>query len=142
MLDFNIRQGVRPSHPSPHECSRYGLTDEIWDIMMECWKTDPAMRPSATTIISRLNSLPLPHRDGTREQARCLHNWDLHFISRLRSLLAANPFPLPAVDNLQNGPTAVQSSSFTRFRIPDIKEEDNTHNVHWGRPSTSIDTLL
>lgn len=139
MLDFNIRQGVRPSRPSPLECSQYGLTDEIWDIMMECWKTDPAMRPSATTIVSRLNSLSLPNRDSTREEARCLHNWDLYVISRVRSLLAANPFPLPAVDNLQTGPTAVQSTSFTRFRIPDIKDDNDTHNVESGRPSTLMD---
>ena len=52
------QHGIRPPRPSDDRCYTRGLTDEIWDLMNECWATEASERPSACQIVTRLRALP------------------------------------------------------------------------------------
>jgi serine/threonine protein kinase len=49
-----VVHGIRPSRPAPDICARHGLDSKTWDIMQECWKAQPAKRPSASNVVSWL----------------------------------------------------------------------------------------
>ncbi|KAG6841133.1 hypothetical protein C0991_001523 [Blastosporella zonata] len=61
---FQIMKGGTPS--KPHDTSdawlRNGLTAELWDLMLKCWKRDPEERPTMAAVVSQLEGLK-PH-DG------------------------------------------------------------------------------
>lgn len=55
---FAVKQGKRPPRPSYGVSQIRGLTDDIWNVMEDCWIQDPVARPSATNIVEFLRGLP------------------------------------------------------------------------------------
>ena len=53
-----VQRGRRPLYP-PHEFSRIrGLNNKIWDLIGDCWTTEPSERPCAGSIVDRMLTLP------------------------------------------------------------------------------------
>ncbi|KAG6915489.1 hypothetical protein DXG01_011289, partial [Tephrocybe rancida] len=54
----HIITGGRPMRPDPSSPSwkRFGLTEEIWSCMEQCWEREPSIRPSAATIVKCLKA--------------------------------------------------------------------------------------
>ncbi|KAG6917622.1 hypothetical protein DXG01_001854 [Tephrocybe rancida] len=62
---YKVMNGKTPSRPKEGSTAwlKHGLTDEIWDVMEDCWKFDPAERTDMTSVLSRLDSMkPADHR--------------------------------------------------------------------------------
>ncbi|GLB42987.1 putative cysteine protease [Lyophyllum shimeji] len=55
---LKITSGARPARPKPLSPSwqQWGLTENIWTVMQDCWKRDPLERPSIEEVIRRLSS--------------------------------------------------------------------------------------
>ena len=59
--DFSIRkivQGVpegarpqKPENPEDAAYTRYGLTEDIWKVIEQCWQGDPQARPTAKDLL-------------------------------------------------------------------------------------------
>ncbi|KAG9075906.1 hypothetical protein FRC06_009818, partial [Ceratobasidium sp. 370] len=49
-----LQRPKRADHPKIEE---YGDPDELWDIFEKCWDQDPAARPSADALVTRLKPL-------------------------------------------------------------------------------------
>lgn len=47
---------MRPSRPTSSSSAR-GLTDDIWALIEDCWKQDPAARPKAEEIVLYLERM-------------------------------------------------------------------------------------
>lgn len=41
----------------PKSALRFGLTDEVWTLMKQCWDRLPTSRPSMKTIVSELTEI-------------------------------------------------------------------------------------
>jgi son of sevenless-like protein len=54
---MEIKDGLLPERPGEPAISN-GLTDGLWDIMLQCWHRTPSERPSMTRIKEMLRSLP------------------------------------------------------------------------------------
>lgn len=52
---LKVKYGQRPSRPPPLSSSwvEWGLTESIWELMSDCWRGDPALRPSIDGVISQ-----------------------------------------------------------------------------------------
>ena len=64
------------------------MEDRVWDMLVNCWAADPAVRPTATGIISNLESfgIPVPSASGPLNKA---HNLDFpSFLLERTELLA------------------------------------------------------
>ncbi|KAG6910245.1 hypothetical protein DXG01_012055 [Tephrocybe rancida] len=62
---LKVMQGHTPSRPADGSDAwlNNGLTPEIWDIMVCCWKSDPAKRLDVASVLSRLDEIkPVDHR--------------------------------------------------------------------------------
>ncbi|KAG6919159.1 hypothetical protein DXG01_008966 [Tephrocybe rancida] len=59
LVMLNIKAGAKPSRPSDSGPSwtQWGLTQEIWLLMLDCWNTDPANRPTIESVKERLMGL-------------------------------------------------------------------------------------
>ncbi|KAG6915881.1 hypothetical protein DXG01_009418 [Tephrocybe rancida] len=57
-IPFRVVSGARPACPdrSGPSWKDFGLTEDIWACMEQCWKREPSVRPSATTIVQCLNA--------------------------------------------------------------------------------------
>lgn len=55
---FKVSNGHRPSRPlvTSSAWTDWGLTEEIWDLMEDCWSHSPQDRPVVVQIITWLNS--------------------------------------------------------------------------------------
>ncbi|KAG6906220.1 hypothetical protein DXG01_015143 [Tephrocybe rancida] len=51
-----ILGGNLPSRPSPEDKSwtEWGLTEELWDLLVDCWKMTPSDRPESSAVVLRL----------------------------------------------------------------------------------------
>jgi hypothetical protein len=58
-----VKQGRRPSPPTNKLSRRRGLSDEVWEVMEECWSHDPSGRPPASQIVDTLRSMLPPDID-------------------------------------------------------------------------------
>ena len=47
-----IMDGKRPARP--REAQKLGLTDRVWNMMLKCWKRDPAHRPTVMEVVGLL----------------------------------------------------------------------------------------
>jgi len=55
-----LHHNLRPDRPDI-DCV-LGLTDEVWEIVKDCWRTDPELRPEMGAVVTRLRSAaPLPN---------------------------------------------------------------------------------
>ncbi|KAJ6526934.1 hypothetical protein DFH09DRAFT_164786 [Mycena vulgaris] len=72
---YQVMQGSRPKQQS-------SIPDEVWNLMVECWKPEPEQRPSADEIVFRLRDRPI---DATPTDAAS--DWDPWYTSKFRSSL-------------------------------------------------------
>ncbi|KAJ7140920.1 kinase-like domain-containing protein [Mycena epipterygia] len=72
---FHVMEHQRPSR-SP------SILDDVWNLMMECWKTEPAERPSADQIVFRLRDRPIGAMPTDAAS-----DWDPWYTSKFRSSL-------------------------------------------------------
>ncbi|KAG6915882.1 hypothetical protein DXG01_009419 [Tephrocybe rancida] len=56
-VTFHVVSGACPVRPNPSSPSWkiFGLTEEIWACMEQCWEREPLRRPSASTVVNHLN---------------------------------------------------------------------------------------
>jgi hypothetical protein len=57
-LALLLQTGERPSLPADDLSRRRGLSAEMEDLIQDCWMQDPTKRPSADTVVERLELLP------------------------------------------------------------------------------------
>jgi hypothetical protein len=70
--------GLLPTRPPAHDVPE--LTDELWDFMMDCWSTDPRLRPA---MIDARNFLAqLERRQGSNSISRGVLKEFLYPLSR------------------------------------------------------------
>ncbi|KAG6818581.1 hypothetical protein H0H93_003796 [Arthromyces matolae] len=57
-VSFKVMSGLRPQRPSPGSLPwmTWGLTEDLWMLMEQCWETNPARRPSSNDINKRLSA--------------------------------------------------------------------------------------
>ena len=48
-----IMRGDRP--PKPEAMENLGLTDQLWELVEQCWSADTSARPDVRTVLSHLN---------------------------------------------------------------------------------------
>lgn len=55
-VTIQIMKGARPTRPpdSTPPWSDWALTESIWSLMQDCWRADPAERPSVKYVIGQL----------------------------------------------------------------------------------------
>ena len=69
------------------ECESLGLTDDVWDMITNCWTMDPNQRPTAKGVVDCLS----PKVDG-RRRVPSLDNEEVGFDSeRWRRFLGVLP---------------------------------------------------
>lgn len=51
MLEI-FNHGRRPERP--HDAKQHGLTDDLWQLMENCWKTKPSERLSIREVVGKL----------------------------------------------------------------------------------------
>jgi hypothetical protein len=53
---FKITRGERPSRPpaSDPTFQQRGMTRDLWELMEDCWVSDPGERPTSQDIVHRL----------------------------------------------------------------------------------------
>ena len=73
-----VMQGKRPRRPLHDMCQTRGLTDDLWNLIEQCWTDRPSDRPTASHIMEFLHALP----DGVVDQ-RPLDEFDISFSSRI-----------------------------------------------------------
>ncbi|KAG6909005.1 hypothetical protein DXG01_002391 [Tephrocybe rancida] len=106
-----ILRGDLPSRPAAEDkaWTRRGLTDRLWDLLTECWRTQPSERPDISVIKSRLdNEKPV-------EDPRPPGQWGLGLAMRFRNAQEASvPTKRPSLRDLDeilsrvmDGPEAV-----------------------------------
>ena len=49
---YKVRNGERP--PRPAEATKFGLTDDLWDLVQSAWAQEPEHRPPVESIIGFL----------------------------------------------------------------------------------------
>ncbi|KAG6824397.1 hypothetical protein H0H92_006974 [Tricholoma furcatifolium] len=56
---FHVKSGLRPERPSSSSdpWMTWGLTEEIWALMEQSWKSQPAQRPSSAAIVEHLGTM-------------------------------------------------------------------------------------
>ena len=52
-LARDIANGHLPNNPGSPAVER-GLTQECWELLLDCWDVDPSMRPPATRVVRRI----------------------------------------------------------------------------------------
>jgi Protein tyrosine and serine/threonine kinase len=80
-LPLLLQTGERPSLPADYLSRRRGLSDEMEDLIQDCWTQDPTQRPSADKVVEQLKLLPNrpvdrrpPNEIGTSFFMRLLSN--------------------------------------------------------------------
>ncbi|KAF7983089.1 hypothetical protein HWV62_24015 [Athelia sp. TMB] len=86
---YAISAGKRPERPFSQLAQTRGLSDHVWDIVVACWRPQPAERLTAEQIIQRLRNLPeLPTDD------RPLDDYRIPPPSRMLYKTAQHPFAM------------------------------------------------
>jgi son of sevenless len=52
----DIINGILPARP-PVEVTRCGLSDELWDLIQQCWRRMPEHRPTMSEVMLRMKAL-------------------------------------------------------------------------------------
>lgn len=47
-----VLRGARP--PKPTNALELGLSDEVWELLEDCWQTERQLRPSAKDVLGRV----------------------------------------------------------------------------------------
>lgn len=71
-MAIKILRGDIPTRPAAEDptWSERGLTEEIWQLLVDCWRMKPVERPRIKTVINRLNL------QGPNNDMRPLPRWD------------------------------------------------------------------
>ncbi|KAJ7088697.1 kinase-like domain-containing protein [Mycena epipterygia] len=91
---FQVAAGKRPSQPS--SCSGTAALDSLWELLQDCWKDDPELRPSAIQIVERLKS-PLIQATTTQSMT----DWDAKFGCKFRRSVEIQSLSLPSVPQIE-----------------------------------------
>ncbi|KDQ14108.1 hypothetical protein BOTBODRAFT_110477 [Botryobasidium botryosum FD-172 SS1] len=51
-----VMKGEFPERPCDEGIEDRGLSDDMWELMLECWAVDPSQRPDARSIVVRLST--------------------------------------------------------------------------------------
>lgn len=53
---LKVKQGLQPTRPalSSSSWTEWGLIEEIWQLMEDCWNEDASLRPSIDGVITQL----------------------------------------------------------------------------------------
>lgn len=79
-------KGQRPARPTHDLSETRGLTDNIWEIITQCWAHDPKSRPTVTEVVVRLR------RESQIEDDRPADDFDATLASRLSHAQANHSF--------------------------------------------------
>ncbi|KDQ17887.1 hypothetical protein BOTBODRAFT_29190 [Botryobasidium botryosum FD-172 SS1] len=63
LTDYKVMPKVEADQyerPTDSDAIAYGLDDEMWVLITECWSRDPLRRPSASQVVERLRRMPEP----------------------------------------------------------------------------------
>ncbi|KAF8067949.1 kinase-like domain-containing protein [Lyophyllum atratum] len=146
-----IKLGTRPSQPSRSELAwtEWGLTDRIWDLIIECWKHHPDERPDISTIIERLvqdrqvDPRPPGQWTGstTRFRRRSYQQPDQEAVKSLLSRVLPSNLELVACECAFASPSSnVRNSNVARrSTIAQATKVDKTNTV---TPSRLVQELL
>jgi len=92
-----VIKGQRPTRSPAEKCIDRGLSDEMWNLMENCWNENPIKRPTAKQIVECVSSLVRRPEDRLP-----LCDWDHGGPSRLSYFLAEHHFPSTFADSIQN----------------------------------------
>lgn len=59
---LDVMAGKRPRRPSVEECGGRQMSNSMWDLIQECWTSEPANRPVIQDVIKRLEGITIPRR--------------------------------------------------------------------------------
>jgi hypothetical protein len=84
-----VYQDRRPARPE--QSADLGLTDDVWDVIQQCWRKDPTSRPKMTAIAQRLEN-PFSTFNHILYDL-CHHNTNSNeFAADLKSMLCSEYF--------------------------------------------------
>jgi hypothetical protein len=94
-ITLDVTKGKRPTRPAPEICAQRGLDDHLWNLIADCWKMKDWERPTATTVVKRLETYSnMTSRD--QGSIRASSDWDPSSVGRFRSNLDEHPLSPPA----------------------------------------------
>jgi hypothetical protein len=68
-ISIQVVNGQRPTRPASEDC-RYGMTDDIWQLIEDAWSQNPADRPSMLKLEERLRSIDTVGISGQQPSGR------------------------------------------------------------------------
>lgn len=68
---FEVLGGGRPSRPA--NALELGLSDKVWKLLEDCWKTERALRPSVEDVSGRVKAAALVC--GTLSSVKNIPKW-------------------------------------------------------------------
>ncbi|KAJ7983214.1 kinase-like domain-containing protein [Mycena polygramma] len=108
-----ILEGSRPAKPTSH--LKTTQLHRLWDLIQDCWKEQPEMRPTADQIVQQLMG-PAIQAQTTLSSA----DWDETFTSKFRRSLHREP-PLPSIPEIERMIRGDgESSRGSRKRLPTL----------------------
>jgi hypothetical protein len=51
---LRVAMGEQPSRPQPNECDGVPMSDQLWNLAQDCWKSETEARPTAAEVLKRL----------------------------------------------------------------------------------------
>ncbi|KAG6838959.1 hypothetical protein C0991_007016 [Blastosporella zonata] len=77
----SVMAGARPMRPhgSSPAWMKWGLTEDIWELMEKCWKERPMERPDAAAVVKRLTSDTNHHEDNVGSTLKAENNFQAEF---------------------------------------------------------------
>ncbi|KAL0578928.1 hypothetical protein V5O48_003076 [Marasmius crinis-equi] len=80
------------------------LTDEMWEVMVDCWKHDQSQRPTAADVLERIGQLK-SLRTGEPVELRPARDWDYPELMQIRQNVRYPPInPKELLSILSNAP--------------------------------------
>ncbi|KAG6906103.1 hypothetical protein DXG01_015932, partial [Tephrocybe rancida] len=81
-----ILRGDLPTRPPAADASwtERGLTEGLWELLKDCWRTEPSKRPGISTVKGRLDA------DKPAEDPRPAGQWGSGLAMRFRNTLEAS----------------------------------------------------
>jgi hypothetical protein len=52
-----LQSGRQPPRPKAEHCDGVPMSDALWQLTLDCWKSSPNERPDMSTIVRRLQLL-------------------------------------------------------------------------------------
>ncbi|KAF8068031.1 hypothetical protein FPV67DRAFT_1168895 [Lyophyllum atratum] len=110
---LKVREGSQPSRPSPDSPAwgPWGLTEDVWSLMQQCWNADPKERPNILDIVTKHSATilvddrpldiqsvisPAHFRDSVGGRAELLSDADVAAILDGIDSTSEDETPLPA----------------------------------------------